>query len=120
MGLSLEMRGCRGMGDDAIQILAESCNRLQQLILDGCKCLTNAAVTALAERCHGLQHLHLTYNHLDEFDEDLDLYDEFPEEPLSDAGLQALAENCPHLLHVHIRFGQREVSSATLHALATH
>jgi hypothetical protein len=117
--LSLEMHGCRGVSDNDVQVLAESCTRLQQLVLDGCKCLTNAAVTALAGHCHDLQHVHLTYNHLDEFDEDLELYDEFPDEPLSDAGLQALAESCPHLRHVHVRFGTSEVSSATLHALAT-
>uniref|UniRef100_A0A8C7EF72 F-box/LRR-repeat protein 2 n=1 Tax=Nothoprocta perdicaria TaxID=30464 RepID=A0A8C7EF72_NOTPE len=55
----LSLRGCQGVGDNALRTFAQNCRNIEVLNLNGCTKITDATCTSLSKFCSKLRHLDL-------------------------------------------------------------
>lgn len=55
----LSLRGCLGVGDNALRTFAQNCRNIEVLSLNGCTKTTDATCTSLSKFCSKLRHLDL-------------------------------------------------------------
>ncbi|XP_032091710.1 F-box/LRR-repeat protein 20 isoform X7 [Thamnophis elegans] len=81
----LSLRGCLGVGDNALRIFAQNCRNIEVLNLNGCTKITDATCTSLSKFCSKLRHLDLASC-----------------TSITNLSLKALSEGCPLLEQLNI------------------
>ncbi|XP_033375900.1 F-box/LRR-repeat protein 20 [Parus major] len=76
----LSLRGCLGVGDNALRTFAQNCRNIEVLNLNGCTKITDATCTSLSKFCSKLRHLDLASC-----------------TSITNLSLKALSEGCPLL-----------------------
>ncbi|XP_057243263.1 F-box/LRR-repeat protein 20 [Malurus melanocephalus] len=76
----LSLRGCQGVGDNALRTFAQNCRNIEVLNLNGCTKITDATCTSLSKFCSKLRHLDLASC-----------------TSITNLSLKALSEGCPLL-----------------------
>lgn len=81
----LSLRGCLGVGDNALRTFAQNCRNIEVLSLNGCTKTTDATCTSLSKFCSKLRHLDLASC-----------------TSITNMSLKALSEGCPLLEQLNI------------------
>ncbi|NXF40514.1 FXL20 protein, partial [Nyctibius bracteatus] len=81
----LSLRGCLGVGDNALRTFAQNCRNIEVLNLNGCTKITDATCTSLSKFCSKLRHLDLASC-----------------TSITNLSLKALSEGCPLLEQLNI------------------
>ncbi|KAL0597841.1 F-box/LRR-repeat protein 20 [Plecturocebus cupreus] len=81
----LSLRGCLGVGDNALRTFAQNCRNIEVLNLNGCTKTTDATCTSLSKFCSKLRHLDLASC-----------------TSITNMSLKALSEGCPLLEQLNI------------------
>ncbi|KAM9656363.1 F-box/LRR-repeat protein 20 isoform 2-T3 [Morphnus guianensis] len=81
----LSLRGCQGVGDNALRTFAQNCRNIEVLNLNGCTKITDATCTSLSKFCSKLRHLDLASC-----------------TSITNLSLKALSEGCPLLEQLNI------------------
>ncbi|XP_039421534.1 F-box/LRR-repeat protein 20 isoform X7 [Corvus cornix cornix] len=76
----LSLRGCLGVGDNALRTFAQNCRNIEVLNLNGCTKITDTTCTSLSKFCSKLRHLDLASC-----------------TSITNLSLKALSEGCPLL-----------------------
>ncbi|XP_051496478.1 F-box/LRR-repeat protein 20 isoform X1 [Apus apus] len=81
----LSLRGCLGVGDNALRTFAQNCRNIEVLNLNGCTKITDTTCTSLSKFCSKLRHLDLASC-----------------TSITNLSLKALSEGCPLLEQLNI------------------
>ncbi|XP_004918731.1 F-box/LRR-repeat protein 20 isoform X1 [Xenopus tropicalis] len=81
----LSLRGCLGVGDNALRTFAQNCRNIEVLNLNGCTKITDATSTSLSKFCSKLRQLDLASC-----------------TSITNLSLKAISEGCPQLEQLNI------------------